>query len=363
MTGVEPRRKGSQHPLHAFDQRRFRRLDDQVKVVAHQTKGMDLPAGIDSSFSQGLDEPLWVAVVQDDIFPAIPAAEHMISCPFLYSTRSGRGMVLAILNTACQSVNFPLIRSDPNGATVPIRNANTRAAYYRAIQQFLAWVERAGYQDLEDIEPITVAAYIGTLQRHAAPPTVKQHMAAIRMLFSWLTEKGALAMNPAREVKTERFSRTEGKTPAFVEGEVQRLLGAVETSTHTGLRDRALLGVLAYTFARIGAAVNLKVEDYYPSGKRFYSALKRKAVKRKSFPSTTSWRNSWTNTSKRPASAPSQVLLCSGRLGQNRQVIAPAARAHRRRRHAQATAQASWIAGSLFASLIPGDRHHEFSGK
>jgi len=54
--------------------------------------------------------------------------------------------------------------------TVPIRNANTRAAYYRAIQQFLAWVERAGYQDLEDIEPITVAAYIETLQRQAAHP-------------------------------------------------------------------------------------------------------------------------------------------------------------------------------------------------
>src|SRR6201997_1043600 len=67
--------------------------------------------------------------------------------------------------------------------TVPIRNANTRAAYYRAIQQFLAWVERAGYQQLEDIEPITVAAYIETLQRQAAaPPAVKQHMAAIRML-------------------------------------------------------------------------------------------------------------------------------------------------------------------------------------
>src|SRR5271165_2229196 len=97
--------------------------------------------------------------------------------------------------------------------TVPIRNANT--PYYRAIQQFLTWAERVGYQDLEDIEPITVAAYIETLQRQAAPPTVKQHMAAIRMLFSWLTEKGVLAMNPAREVKTERFSRTEGKTPAF----------------------------------------------------------------------------------------------------------------------------------------------------
>src|SRR5438132_5438111 len=76
--------------------------------------------------------------------------------------------------------------------TVPIRNANTRAAYYRAIQQFLAWVERAGYQHLEVIEPITVAAYIETLQRQAAPPTVKQHMAAIRMLFSWLTENRIL---------------------------------------------------------------------------------------------------------------------------------------------------------------------------
>jgi hypothetical protein len=88
VTGVEPRRKGSQHPLHAFDQRRFRRLDDQVKVVAHQTKGVDLPAGIDGSFSQGLDESLSVAVVQDDILPTIPAAQHVVSGPFvLHSQR------------------------------------------------------------------------------------------------------------------------------------------------------------------------------------------------------------------------------------------------------------------------------------
>jgi integrase/recombinase XerD len=151
--------------------------------------------------------------------------------------------------------------------TVPIRNANTRAA------AVLAWAERAGYQDLEDIEPITVAAYIEMLQRQAAPPpTVKQHMAAIRMLFSWLTEKGVLAMNPAREVKTDRFSRTEGKTPAFVEGAVQKLLNAVETSTHTGLRDRALL------------VVNLKVADYYPSGKRFLLRFNEKGGKEKELP-------------------------------------------------------------------------------
>jgi site-specific recombinase XerC len=48
-------------------------------------------------------------------------------------------------------------------------------------------------------------------------------MAAIRMLFSWLTEKGVLGMNPAREVKTGRYPRTEGKTPHSLNGEVQKL--------------------------------------------------------------------------------------------------------------------------------------------
>ena len=82
----------------------------------------------------------------------------------------------------------------------------------------------------------------------------------------------------------ERFSRTEGKTPAFVDGEVQRLLDAIDASTHTGLRDRALLATLAYTFARIGSVVNLKVEDYYPSGKRFLLRFKEKGGKEKELP-------------------------------------------------------------------------------
>src|SRR6266404_9961602 len=59
--------------------------------------------------------------------------------------------------------------------TVPIRNAHTRAAYYRAIQQFLSWCERAGYQHLEGIEPITVAAYIETLQRQAVSDAIAPH--------------------------------------------------------------------------------------------------------------------------------------------------------------------------------------------
>jgi integrase/recombinase XerD len=87
--------------------------------------------------------------------------------------------------------------------TVPIRNKNRRIAYYHAIGQFLDWCHRAGFRGLEDIEPITVAAYVE--QHPGSPATIEQHMSAIRMLFSWLTEKGILAMNPAREVKTAKF--------------------------------------------------------------------------------------------------------------------------------------------------------------
>ncbi len=166
--------------------------------------------------------------------------------------------------------------------TVPIRNKNTRIAYYHAIGRFLDWCGRAGFQSLEDIGPITVAAYIE--QHPGSPPTVKQHMAAIRMLFSWLTEKGILAMNPAREVKTQKFSRTEGKTPAPPHQEVQRLLDSIDVTHLVGLRDRALLAVMAYTFARIGAVVSLTPQDYFQVGKRSLIRFREKGGKEKEIP-------------------------------------------------------------------------------
>jgi site-specific recombinase XerD len=166
--------------------------------------------------------------------------------------------------------------------TVPIRNKNTRMAYYQAIGQFLDWCERAGFSNLEDIEPIHVAAYIESHGGSAA--TIKQHMAAIRMMFSWLTEKGILAINPAREVKTPKFSRTEGKTPAFSTEEVQKLLSSIDTSHVVGHRDKALLATLAYTFGRISAVVSLRVEDYFQTGKRSLIRFKEKGGKEKEIP-------------------------------------------------------------------------------
>src|SRR5579859_5485963 len=67
-----------------------------------------------------------------------------------------------------------------------IRNRNTRLAYYRACCSFFAWLERHEITELADIEPLHVAAYVEAMQASAAKPTVKQHLAAIRMLFDWL---------------------------------------------------------------------------------------------------------------------------------------------------------------------------------
>jgi hypothetical protein len=88
-----------------------------------------------------------------------------------------------------------------------------------------------------------------------APPTVKQHMATIRMLFSWLTEKGVLAMNPAREVKTERFSRTEGKTPAFAARAVDYYYRSVRFSPLAFLIPNSLFATLLRVVAWIKGVI------------------------------------------------------------------------------------------------------------
>ena len=67
-----------------------------------------------------------------------------------------------------------------------IRHTNTRMAYYRAVLQFFSWCDQHQLGQLVDIEPLHVAAYIEALQKDFAKPSVKQHLAAIRMLFDWL---------------------------------------------------------------------------------------------------------------------------------------------------------------------------------
>jgi site-specific recombinase XerD len=165
-----------------------------------------------------------------------------------------------------------------------IRNKNTRMAYYRAACSFFAWLEQRGIAELIDIEPLHVAAYVEALQETAAKPTVKQHLAAIRHLFDWLVVGHVLAVNPAHAVRGPKYVVRRGKTPVLTEEQARRLIESIDTSTVVGLRDRALIGVMTYAFARIGAVVAMGVDDYYPNGKRWWVRLYEKGGKRHEMP-------------------------------------------------------------------------------
>jgi len=160
--------------------------------------------------------------------------------------------------------------------TVNIRNPNTRAAYARAAGAFLRWCAGHGIGELGQVQPMHVAAYIETLQAARSAPTVKQHLAGIRMLFDWLVTGQVVPLNPAHAVRGPRYSVSKGSTPVLSSEEATALLTGMNGSTVVGLRDRAIIAVITYTFARVGAVVALTVEDYYPRKKRSWLRLHQK---------------------------------------------------------------------------------------
>jgi integrase/recombinase XerD len=160
--------------------------------------------------------------------------------------------------------------------TVNIRNKNTRAAYARAAAAFLRWCEAQGIGELGRVQPVHVAAYIELLQAKRSAPTVKQHLACIRMLFDWLVIGQVMPANPAHSVRGPRHSVTKGVTPVLSSEEATALLAGMDVSTVVGLRDRGVIAVMTYTFARVGAVVALAVEDYFPQKKRWWLRLHEK---------------------------------------------------------------------------------------
>lgn len=163
--------------------------------------------------------------------------------------------------------------------TSNIRNKNTRRAYYKAACRFANWCESKGLADLATVRPIHVAAYIEELQGELSAPSVKQHLAALRMLFDWLVIGHAMEINPAHAVRGPRYSQTKGKTAVLDREEARALIESIDTSTLTGLRDRALIATMIYTFARIGAVLKMNVKDYFSQGRRGWMRLHEKRGK------------------------------------------------------------------------------------
>lgn len=164
-----------------------------------------------------------------------------------------------------------------------IRNPGTRQAYLRAVLRFIDWCEHRGV-DLPRLAPIVVAAHIEQLQQEVSAPTVKLHLAAIRQFCDHLVVTHVLPVNPAASVRGPKHVVTVGKTPVLAPEETRLLLDSIDCRTLVGLRDRALIAVMVFTFARVSAVVGLDLADYYQQGKRGWLRFHEKGGKRHEVP-------------------------------------------------------------------------------
>ncbi len=165
-----------------------------------------------------------------------------------------------------------------------IRNPHTRRAYMRAVADFFAWCEDAGVRSIAQAQPLHVAAWVEMQTRTHAAPTAKQRLAAVRHLFDWLVIGQVVPVNPAASVRGPRHIVKSGKTPVLEPAEARALLDSIDIRTPAGLRDRALIGLMVYSFARIGAALAMRVEDVFIQKRRLWVRLREKGGKHHEMP-------------------------------------------------------------------------------
>ncbi|MBJ9968628.1 tyrosine-type recombinase/integrase [Burkholderia seminalis] len=165
-----------------------------------------------------------------------------------------------------------------------IRNPHTRRAYARAATDFLTWCADAGVPSIAAVQPLHVAAWIELQTTTHAAPTVKQQLAALRHLFDWLVTGQVVPVNPAASVRGPAHSARTGATPVLDPVEARQLLDSIDVSTPGGLRDRALIALMVFSFARVGAALAMRVEDVYVQHRRLWVRLREKGGKAHAMP-------------------------------------------------------------------------------
>jgi site-specific recombinase XerD len=137
---------------------------------------------------------------------------------------------------------------------------------------------------ITDVQPLHVSAWIEQQTREHAAPTAKLRLAALRHLFDWLVTGQVLPANPAGSVRGPSHSPQVGRTAVLAPEEARALIDSIEITTPAGLRDRALIGLMVFSFARIGAALGMKVEDVFTQNRRLWVRLREKGGKPHAMP-------------------------------------------------------------------------------
>ncbi|HEX8200764.1 MAG TPA: tyrosine-type recombinase/integrase, partial [Isosphaeraceae bacterium] len=164
-----------------------------------------------------------------------------------------------------------------------LANAYTRRNYAHAVRDFLAWCDHPDRQiPLVRITPGDVGDYLAGLE--LATPTKKLRLAALRKFFDLLVVRHVVVLNPAASVRAERYSTVEGKTPEIGTAQARDLLKSIDASDLVGLRDRAILAVLIYTAARVGAVAKLTMKSLKHDGTQYALRFSEKGGKAREIP-------------------------------------------------------------------------------
>jgi site-specific recombinase XerD len=162
-----------------------------------------------------------------------------------------------------------------------IRNEHTRKSYLHAWRLFSDWCCQQGIQ-LAHVAPGQVGRYLDGL--NVAAPTRKVHLAALRRFFDLLVMRHVVLLNPALSVRTERYQVIEGKTPEIQIKDARRLLKKLDVKHPVRSRDRAIISVLIYTAARVGAVAKLRCRDFYQAGNDYCLRFHEKGGKVREIP-------------------------------------------------------------------------------
>jgi site-specific recombinase XerD len=162
-----------------------------------------------------------------------------------------------------------------------VRNAHTRKAYLQAVRRFLAWCESVSVE-LPRITPGMMGQYLDELP--VSTPSKKLHLAAIRSFLDVLVQRHVIVLNPALSVRAPRYSALEGKTPEITVPQCRALLASIRLNTAIDYRDRAIIAVLIYTAARVGAVARLQIKDFQQNATQFALRFDEKGGKSRLIP-------------------------------------------------------------------------------
>ena len=142
-------------------------------------------------------------------------------------------------------------------------NGNTNQAYANGVKLFCDFLTSLNLEDVLDIEPKHVTEFVAHMSGNEyGVATTRLYLSAVRMFLDACVVDGLLSVNPAKAVKLPRQSSRTGKTPVIIPKQVRQILDSIPLLSQADYRDRALIGLMVFSFFRVSAALALSLKDY-----------------------------------------------------------------------------------------------------